>query len=865
MAPTLLKPGALSHPELPNATPDEYIYDYIKHKLQQSVSVENTFVNRVLVLEAKTASGKSLTIPPLCAALLSELGGKYANKKVICTQPRVLTAQSIPKEINGATYFKKYGNQGIVYNMGDNLGYQTGSFTEMGPKVRLSYATNGVLDLDLIKNSPEQIMRKYGIIIIDEAHERSLQFDRTMMSLKYLFMQNAGNNDLPFLIFMSATFEYMKYAKFFMCGMDNVVRVSGASFEIEERWPESDVSQYIPEAVKKVRECIDEELRKEIATHKVKGSKSASGSRIAEISSENRILVFLPGRGQYNKVIKGLKNWESPSKVLYQKTIDDIEIIEVLYMIDGINVEIYLEILPFDSAAVNRLSKSYLKIISGSKEDKSSPKIDMRFSTQVLIGNAVAETGLSLPDLQYVIDSGWSKGGEFNPRINLEKVVIDKPAAQSQITQRRGRVGRKKPGVFIPLYTKETFDSLQLNQLPDIVRDDPTSLILRYAALYNELEIGSANITPGNRMVDRMLDIPSAVAAEYSIRKLQTLGFLDHDGKITRTGRIASTITSLNLQEAATVLASIAWDICIDDMIVTMVMAKAMDGPPSSAIWGYSTTELRKLEKLASGAPNASGKVDKKAMMAAREKMKKKKPNITEWNEIIAEVFNMPDVEKKDAYYKYRLIFCDTFFDGLMVYKCMRKRFYNLLIEARRDDKKNSWIIREMKKFSSKLFVNYENFLEILTTYTRVLDDLASSGINVYYKKEKSFMFTALEAKPLFMDTLIPMKKCIHYGFGFNIAFLNKNTRKYEPWWSYVDEKEEMRKNYPDAKITSDNKLELSWSMFGDDNINWSKMQASYEYQPQAIIFRSLEIQSYDANTNNYPINITDVSVVSGF
>jgi HrpA-like RNA helicase len=849
MGVTLLKVGALKYPDLPEASPDDYIYNFIKTKIQEKPDPENSFTSRILILEAGTGTGKSFTIPPLSAAVLKELGYPHESKQVICTQPKILTTVNIANRISGVPFYKKYGNLGLVFTLGDNLGYKTSTFTDVSPGIKVLFATNGSLDMEIAKNPAKKIMQKYGVIIIDEAHERSLQFDRTMMSIKYMFTDNPGDPDLPFVICMSATFDVNKYAAFFNCDMKNVIRVAGISNPIETRWPQSDVAQFVPEAVLKAKECIEAELLSTLARDYPKGV-------IPEVESDNRVLIFMTGIAVYKKVIKGLMKWdETKADVIRMFTDDDIETLVFNYTIGGKIVEIYLEVLPIESTAVGRSSKAYLRVTEGASEAKSHAKPDMRFSTQIIIANTVAETGLTLPDLGYVIDCGWSKNGEFNPRVNIGNLILTKPAAQAQILQRKGRVGREKPGIFIPLYTEATFNQLQKVQNPDIVAGDPTGVLLAYARLYNDLEIGEFIPGVGRTMKERMLDVPSHAAAEYSIRQLQMLGFLDNHGKITKSGNIAATITSITPQAIGMLMAGIAWEVCLDDLIAIAIVTPELNAMGNSAIWGYNSDERSKFEKIIAGN-------DKRAKFEAMEKLRINKPELKHWNEILSVIFNVPEHEKRDLYYKYRLICCDEFLDGLMVYSAFRIKFGKLKLEAASTNKNNSWIVGELTKWTSLAFINYEALVKIADAYVKTLNDLVTSSINVYANKENSIIRLQLSSGPPFMDTLSRIKKCIQHGYAFNMATLAPNG-KYDVWWSHLDEKDEMREY--SNNLSNSSKLQFSWNMFKDGIGNWSKMQAAYEYQPKTIIFRSITVQSYDPNENIYNLSINSVSVVSGF
>lgn len=844
--PTLLDKGELKYPDLPDVVPIDYVYDRIKFMMEAPGSEENPFADKVLILEAKTASGKSVTVPPVATAITKTVN-LISHRKVICTQPKILTTISIPTtDIHNSPHFKKY--DGIVFKLGENLGLQTSTYSEPIQGSGLMYVVLQVLMAQLI-NNPESVLKKYSAIIVDEAHERSKEFDRTIMMIKQLYLKYAGANNMPVLIFMSATFDYLKYANFFNVGMENVVRVSGASNPIDDRWPSTSVGDYIVESTKKAKSCILEDVR-EIVAEYVKPKMSTP-----EIESENRILIFMVGTGEIRTLLKSLLNWEDindideNTKLLEMKNKsrdDDIEILNFILEVDGNAIDFALQILPFDGQAVKASTKAYMKAIGG--EERRNVKL--YYMAQILVATNVAETGLSLDRLRYVIDGGWSKSAEFNPRVNVSDFLVTKPAAQSQITQRRGRVGRKKPGVFCPLYTKEVFDSLQKIQQPDIIISDPTAILLAYASIYGNLDVSAVGApdTP-NVIESRMLDVPSRAGADYSLKKLQMLGFIDTSGNITETGKIASRISACSPEDIGMILAGVAWDVCVDDLILISITLDGVYGKDS--IFGWNPAEADKLRKISSAKKGSD--ISYKQMTEAREKLKKKDPNVQEWEKILSVVFNTTE---SNLYYKYRLICCDGFLDGLMVYRAFQLKHNEFKIKNMPREE----IVKNLKSWCAGAFINYANFIALSEKYMSVASELVLAGINIYRNDKFSIATLPLSNDSPFMDALVKTKLCIAHGYGFNKANYNEETRKYEIWWSYLDEKMEMDPN-------SSPKLEVSWSMFDDpvEGVNWKKMGAAYEYIPKTVLFKKLDMHTFDKTTNTYRVNLVGVSVLSGY
>ena len=213
--PTLLVPGNLVTPSPYEASkimgvspeevvPIEYIKTVIKRKMFEfGGPIPEKLSDRVLIIRAETSSGKSTTMPTHLYRILPS--NIIKGKNIIVTEPRIVSAVGISREQRDAPFNK---------DISKFIGYKTGPLSE---RVRrgLIYATIGVLLAQLKTMSDAEIMEKYKIIIIDEAHERSLDIDTVFVKLKKLFLRNLGNRELPFLIVTSATFDVNKVCKIF--------------------------------------------------------------------------------------------------------------------------------------------------------------------------------------------------------------------------------------------------------------------------------------------------------------------------------------------------------------------------------------------------------------------------------------------------------------------------------------------------------------------------------------------------------------------------------------------------------------------------------------------------------------------------
>jgi HrpA-like RNA helicase len=789
--PTLLNKGALIQPELPDEIPINYIDATVKKHLQQVPNMANPFLNRLMILEAKTASGKSKTVPPHMFIMTQELED-YQHKSVLCTQPRILTAQANAEELHNKAWFGD-----TVFMLGQNLGFSTSVVAQRVARNGLMFATLGTLEAQLQMGDDDFIIKKYSVIIIDEAHERALIFDSTMCLLKMFYKRNAKNPKLPYLILMSATFDVQKYRAYFDAEETNIVRVAGFSFPIEDRWSKDDVQDVLKQACTTVVECAHIELDKAIANKLHHNAK--------QVRCDNRILVFVPGIGENKQLTKHLE----ATKLLNGKIIEKGKL-KVLLRID----QSYI-----DGDAVKKVTTDYIKIM-GSKEKPH----DFEFIIDSIHVNAVAETGLTLENLLYVIDCGWSREAEFNPTYNINSMVLTKPAAQSRIMQRRGRVGRTKPGIFIPLYTKETFDALQEIQNPEIIQSDPTNLILNSIVINDGFD---------NSNLKLMMDTPPQESIIYAMEKLQMLGLINEDFKPTSVGKIVVKIcNTISIEAATMIMAGFTYDAYIDDLIVIAVMMKYATGPKSYI--GNSDEFVRK-HKIRSPFS-----IPRKA-----------------YQYMFKSYFNIQE-DIPNLYYKIAALLSDDFIINLIIFRAFQQ-YYNYISA---DDKKldNISMLKTIQAWCDNCTLKFDVMLDIYNDYVNVKSTLILAGIDVEHGNEYDFTANFAqnpdlieflnELKPMsteLIDPVIKLKLCIMHGFKFNTAIYDEAKNQYRINWG----------QYPVDMINY-------FANNAEADIVWNKFNIEKDYFPKRVMFYSSTIM-YKKQIGLYQLSLNGLSIASGF
>lgn len=498
--PTLLTPGSIPNVD---QVPIDYITDWFKSRMPEFGYMNAELKDRILVVNAKTGSGKSTTLPVGLFRILKNpdsINKDYFGKSILCTQPRILTALELARDVDvkKASY-----NPDMI--LGKTVGYQTGPFS-LKPRNGLIYATLGVLTVQLYNSNDNEICDKYKFIIIDEAHERTIGSDITLWLLYKFYKRNIGNINLPFLVLTSATIDTHKYADYFEVPYKtNIIDVLGQSFPIETIWPKTNISDIFKETANIVKKiCInnkdDDPLRADI-------------------------LVFMMGNSEI------------------RKTAEEIE-----------KLKLNILVIALTGDKIKLKAKDYFYVFASRSE---LPKINGKIpERRVIIATAVAETGLTIDTLKYVCDSGFSRNIEAFGPYGLSSLMT-RPAPQSRIIQRRGRSGRLFPGVFYPLYTERTFKMLDNIQYPEIITNSQ-----EYSARHLSLFRLSDNFKDV-----KLLDFPPDEVFIYTNAVATLLGFIDHESKLTELGEKASHFNYINMEQSKIIFSGFAYDVSILDLI----------------------------------------------------------------------------------------------------------------------------------------------------------------------------------------------------------------------------------------------------------------------------------------------------------
>ncbi len=514
---TLLKQGSLvarmgeRQDELDKLVPINYIMDWISNKLNMKSA--SSMSDRVIILLSKTGSGKSSSIP---TTIYLRFFNRY-KKNIIITQPRVLTTIEIPKDISEISAYKKTNENGLSIELYRNLGYQTQEFVRKTKEKGILFTTTGILLQFLKTMNDEQFCRKFKFVIIDEAHDRSLDVDLVLLLMKRLIKRNLSK-DPPFLILMSATLNVKQYSKYF--DTKTIFEVNGQSKPIEVIYP-PDVVDNIFSATCEIVQNLEQYEKKNPSNVIDKGIRD--------------VIVFMPSATPIKRMITSLHK---------------------------LNSTITKKILPISitSADINGGTENYRMML----DDITKLKVEVNGKLvpayrRVIVSTNVAETGLTLESLRYCIDTALQFTNEFNHRYGVN-VMMTKPTTSSMSLQRKGRVGRKHAGIFYPLFTEETFNQMIVDNTPSVIVEDMTSHLLT-------LIVSEYSPSLDKIPVYQMLTPPSDDSINYSLEKLFTLGAIDKHGAATPLGKMINAFRKLSIESCKMILSGLVFDSSIKELV----------------------------------------------------------------------------------------------------------------------------------------------------------------------------------------------------------------------------------------------------------------------------------------------------------
>ena len=386
--------------------------------------------NQVVIVAGETGSGKTTQIPKICLDL-----GRGVNAMIGHTQPRRIAARSVAERI-AQELGTKVSKESIV-------GYQVRFTDEVSEHTLIKLMTDGIL-LAEIQNDP--LLRRYDTLIIDEAHERSLNIDFILGYLARLLPQRP---DLKVII-TSATIDSERFAAHF--GVEGrpapIIEVSGRTYPVEIRYRPLDGVD--PDPTTSQTNSASASASTDEPRDQVTGILDAVDELMA--LGPGDILVFLAGERDIRETEAALIDHLGPRYAANESSA----------RLPG-----SVEVIPLYSR------------LSAAAQHRVFEKHRLR---RIVLATNVAETSLTVPSIRYVIDPGVARISRYSNKTKVQRLPIE-PISQASANQRSGRCGRVADGVAIRLYSQTDYEGREPYTEPEILRTSLASVILQMAAL----------------------------------------------------------------------------------------------------------------------------------------------------------------------------------------------------------------------------------------------------------------------------------------------------------------------------------------------------------------------------------------------
>ncbi|KAK6197717.1 hypothetical protein LQW54_010621 [Pestalotiopsis sp. IQ-011] len=473
--PALHKPSAL----LPIA----------KHKDSLLYLVET---NQVTIVVGQTGSGKTTQIPQF----LAEAGWCEDGKIVGVTQPRRVAATTVAIRVA----------EEVGCELGKDVGYSIRFEDVTSAATKIKFLTDGLLIREALV---DPLLSRYSVIMVDEAHERSISTDVLLGLLKKILKRRPELR----VIISSATLQAEEFLAFFsdhanIDGDDeatqkdrtgSIISIEGRTFPIDVLYLDSPTEDYVDKTISTVFDIHAEE-------------------------PEGDILVFLTGRDEIDNAVVAISERAADLQPGTQSIL-------VLPLYAGLTTEQQMYV--FDEAPQN--------------------------TRKVIVATNIAEASVTIDGIVYVVDCGFVKLRTFDPKTGIETLTAT-PISQASASQRAGRAGRTKPGKCFRLYTEENFQALPTTNVPEIQRTNLAPFVLQLKALGIDNVVRFDYLTP-----------PPAELLIKATELLFSLGALDDYAKLTRPLGMRMAELAVEPMMAKTLLSAASFG-CLSEILTIAAM-----------------------------------------------------------------------------------------------------------------------------------------------------------------------------------------------------------------------------------------------------------------------------------------------------
>jgi len=385
--------AVLPKPTFPESLPVSLRVDDIKAALAS---------HQVVIIAGETGSGKTTQIPKICLAL-----GRGVQGMIGHTQPRRVAARTVGNRIA----------EELKVKFGEQVGYQVRFTDQTSPNTLIKVMTDGIL---LAETARDRLVEAYDTLIIDEAHERSLNIDFILGYLKRILPRRP---DLKVIV-TSATIDVDRFSKHF--NNAPVIEVSGRTYPVVVHYRPLLVENKSQDSDELMYQGVIETLRE---IEQLERQRQTSGD----------VLIFLSGEREIRELGHLIRK-------------SDLRLWEVLALYSRLSV-----------AEQNRVFQAHT-------------------GRRIVLATNVAETSLTVPGIRYVIDTGLARISRYSVRSKVQQLPIE-PISRASADQRKGRCGRVSDGVCFRLYAEDDFLSRSEFTAPEILRTNLAAVILQMLLL----------------------------------------------------------------------------------------------------------------------------------------------------------------------------------------------------------------------------------------------------------------------------------------------------------------------------------------------------------------------------------------------
>ncbi|XP_056398433.1 ATP-dependent RNA helicase DHX29 isoform X2 [Hyla sarda] len=471
--------------------------------------------HRVIVVAGETGSGKSTQVPQF---LLEDLLlNKWASGKcnIVCTQPRRISAMSLATRV-----CEELGCDSGPGGRNSLCGYQIRMESRTGENTRLLYCTTGIL---LRKLQEDSLLQNITHVIVDEVHERTVQSDFLIIILKEILHKRS---DLH-LILMSATVDSDKFSSYFShCP---IIRISGRTYPVEVFHLEDAVEEtgYILEQDSEYCQKFLEEEEEITLNVTSKGGGSTKYQEFIPVQSGSVVDVNLSYQ-KYSSRTKHAILYMNPNKINLDLILELLVFLDrssqyrnvegaVLIFLPGLaDIQQLYDLLSTDKRFNDRRRYKLIALhsILSSQDQAEAFILPPPGTRKIVLATNIAETGITIPDVVFVIDAGRTKENRYHESSQMSSLV-ETFISKASALQRQGRAGRVRDGFCFRLYTKERFHGFMDYSVPEILRVPLEELCLHIM----KCELGSPE-----DFLSKALDPPQVQVVSNAMNLLRKIG-----------------------------------------------------------------------------------------------------------------------------------------------------------------------------------------------------------------------------------------------------------------------------------------------------------------------------------------------------